>query len=48
MKINEIIIDNRNGAGATPNNEEIDYLGFRILMKPSVFLKLDATLQNGR
>ncbi len=44
--INEVRIDNKNGAGATPNNEEIDYFGFRILMKPSIFLKLAAPVSN--
>jgi hypothetical protein len=42
MKINEVIIDNRNGAGATPNNDNVDYLGFRVKMRPSKFLKLAA------
>ena len=40
MKINEVLIDNINGAGQTPNNEEIDYLGLRVMMKPSVFKQL--------
>jgi hypothetical protein len=38
--ITEVKIDNRNGAGNTPNNEDVDYKGFRVLMKPSVFLSL--------
>jgi hypothetical protein len=46
QSINEVKIDNKNGAGATPNNEEIDYFGFRILMKPSTFLKLAASMDS--
>lgn len=28
------------GVGAVPNNMNVDYLGLRVLMKPSTFLKL--------
>lgn len=42
MKINEVVIDNQKGAGATPNNMEVDYKGFRVEMKPSTFLSLAA------
>ena len=42
--IREVNIDNQSGAGATPNNANIDYMGLRILMRPSVFLKLAAPL----
>jgi hypothetical protein len=38
--ITEVTIDNVKGAGATPYNQEIDYFGLRVKMKPSVFLKL--------
>ena len=38
------IIDNRDGWGAVPNNQEIDYFGLRVRMKPSIFLKLAAPL----
>jgi len=49
MKISEIlceenVIDNDNGAGRTPNNGNVDYLGIKVMMKPSVFLKLAATM----
>lgn len=47
MRINEILdenIDNVNGWGAVPYNQEVDYLGLRVLMRPSVFSKLAATL----
>jgi len=40
--LHEVTIDNRNGMGAVPNNQEIDYFGLRVQMKPSIFLKLAA------
>jgi hypothetical protein len=49
MLINEITsgntvnIDNKNGWGAVPYNQEIDYRGLRVKMKPSVFEKLAAS-----
>lgn len=33
-------IDNENGAGATPNNGNVDYLGLRVWMTPMEFLSL--------
>ena len=36
----EVEIDNVKGWGAVPDNQEIDYKGLRVLMKPSMFLKL--------
>lgn len=44
MKISEVTIDNRHGIGSTPYNQEVDYRGLRVLMKPSVFLDLAAFL----
>ena len=38
--LSEVRIDNKKGAGSTPNNDNVDYLGLRVMMKPSVFLKL--------
>jgi hypothetical protein len=38
--ITEVTIDNVKGAGATPYNQDIDYFGLRVKMKPSIFLKL--------
>jgi len=38
--LEEVTIDNQNGAGAVPHNAEVDYFGLRVLMRPSVFLKL--------
>jgi len=40
----EVNIDNSKGAGAVPHNADVDYFGLRVLMKPSVFLKLAAQL----
>lgn len=44
MKVTEIfeqsVIDNVNGAGAVPYNQEIDYFGLRVMMKPTVFAQL--------
>lgn len=37
-------IDNVVGAGAVPDNQNIDYLGLRVQMKPSIFLKLASSL----
>lgn len=38
--VDEYKVDNKKGLGAVPNNQEIDYMGITVLMKPSVFLKL--------
>lgn len=38
--ISESVIDNERGAGATPNNANVDYAGVRVMMRPSVFLQL--------
>jgi len=42
--INEINIDNHDGWGQTPNNASVDYMGLKVLMKPSIFLRLAAEL----
>lgn len=42
------IIDNVNGLGAVPNNQSVDYFGFSVQMKPSVFRKLAAPLERDR
>ena len=42
--VNEAVIDNVNGAGAVPYNQDVDYFGLRVKMKPSTFLKLAAPL----
>lgn len=46
MKLNEIAIDNVKGWGAVPYNQEVDYFGIRVSMRPSVFLKLAASLRS--
>jgi hypothetical protein len=46
MKISEVIIDNIRGAGATPYNQEVDYRGLRVMMKPSTFLELAAPMDS--
>jgi len=38
--IKEYKVDNERGLGSVPYNQEIDYMGFTVLMKPSTFLKL--------
>jgi hypothetical protein len=51
MKITDLleyVADNVKGPGSTPNNQDIDYFGFRVLMKPSLFLKLAAPLPEGK
>jgi 8-oxo-dGTP pyrophosphatase MutT (NUDIX family) len=45
-QISEVAVDNTHGAGETPNHQEIDYLGLRVKMRPSVFLKLTPPLLN--
>ena len=48
MKIKEVVIDNINGAGATPYNQEVDYRGLRVMMKPSIFLQLASPMDSER
>ena len=38
--LNELKIDNVHGLGSVPWNQEVDYMGLRVMMKPSMFLKL--------
>lgn len=45
LKEENSIIDNKEGLGNVPNNMNIDYLGLRVKMSPSVFLKLAAPLE---
>jgi pyrimidine deaminase RibD-like protein len=40
VELDELKIDNVNGIGSVPWNQEIGYMGLNVLMKPSVFLKL--------
>lgn len=38
-------MDNAEGWGETPNNRNVDYMGFRVMMRPSTFLKLALELK---
>lgn len=38
--ITEYKVDNISGLGVVPHNQEVDYFGLRVMMKPSTFLKL--------
>lgn len=40
--LSEVNIDNKKGWGSVPYNQEVDYMGLRVKMKPSMFLKLAA------
>lgn len=40
----EYKVDNRNGLGSVPYNQEVHYFGLKVMMKPSTFLKLAAPL----
>lgn len=44
--INEVAIDNRKGWGAVPKNQDVDYFGLQVQMRPSTFLKLALPLAN--
>lgn len=38
--LDEVAIDNREGWGPVPYNQDVDYFGLRVLVRPSTFLKL--------
>lgn len=42
--ISSRVIDNVNGLGQVPKNQDVDYFGLRVSMRPSIFLKLSAEL----
>jgi len=42
--VKEVKIDNAKGRGQVPMNQDIDYYGLRVKMRPSTFLKLAAPL----
>lgn len=51
MRISELVeyrVDNVDGLGSVPYNANVDYMGLRVLMKPSVFLKLARPLNEPR
>ena len=45
--LDEYKVDNERGLGSTPNNSNVDYMGFRTMMKPTTFLKLAKPLPEG-
>jgi hypothetical protein len=42
----EYKINNRSGIGSVPYNQEVDYFGLRVAMRPSTFLKLALPLRD--
>lgn len=46
--LNELRIDNDKGWGAVPYNSNVDYMGLRVQVKPSVFLTLAHKLDDAR
>ena len=38
--IDEYKVDNKSGLGSVPYNQDVDYFGMKVMMKPSTFLKL--------
>ena len=46
-ELEEYKLDNEKGLGSTPNNSNVDYMGFRTMMKPTTFLKLAKPLPDG-
>lgn len=47
-KIDEVRIDNVNGIGSVPMNQNVDYRGMRVLMRPRTFLQLAHKLSRER
>jgi hypothetical protein len=46
--IDEYKINNQSGIGAVPYNQEVDYFGLKVAMRPSTFLKLALPMNNSR
>jgi hypothetical protein len=44
LQVEDVVFDNRDGAGAVPDNIDSNYKGFTILMTPDEFLALAAPL----
>jgi hypothetical protein len=42
--LDELKINNQSGIGAVPFNQEVDYFGLRVAMRPSKFLQLSLPL----
>ena len=47
FKVDSIAFDNVRGKGATPNNQNVVYMGFAIELKPSQFLDLAVKEEGG-
>ena len=47
-RVGDVRFDQHAGAGQTPNNGNVNYLGFTAMMKPSKFLSLSHKLDNPR
>jgi hypothetical protein len=45
-QLNELKIDNRDGLGAVPYNQEVGYMGLKVAMEPSMFLRLALPLNS--
>lgn len=43
--VNGVLIDQVHGAGNVPNNQEVGYRGFVVMMRPLVFLAIAAPIQ---
>jgi len=41
-RVGKVAFDNKDGMGAVPNNQEVNYFGFTIFITPSVFLRFAA------
>ena len=48
VNLNEVRIDNENGWGNVPFNQNVDYMGLRVHMKPSLFLRLAHEMEVSR
>lgn len=44
--LNELKVNNREGLGAVPYNQEVGYMGLKVAMRPSMFLKLALPLNS--
>ena len=47
FRVGRIMFDNVNGRGATPNNQNVVYMGFAMELKPSQFLDLAIKEEGG-
>lgn len=47
FKVGQVPFDNVNGKGATPNNQNVNYMGFAMELKPSQFMELAVKEEGG-